>query len=98
MSAPTGKTYRISNFEQLLDVLTQENAERLLGDFALFALQYVHVVNNMRKASPELCEGKSNSELLTAQFEWTDDGLNEITSMEVENTKTGEIQRTVFEK
>ncbi len=98
MSEPTGKTYRISSLEQLLDVLTEENAERLLGDFALFALQYNNVVEHMRKASPELCEGKSNSELLTAQFEWTDDGINKITSMEVENTKTGEIQRTVFEK
>jgi len=96
-NTPTGKTYEIDSLEKLVNVVNKENFKRLSIDFinwlAFVSFQY----EELRASNPELCEGKTNSEIGKSTFIWTDDGKEGITSAQFTNEQTGEKQTIEFE-
>ena len=91
MSDP--KKYDISSFDRLCNAVNTENAERLALDLSLWLLHYAHAVEQIRKADPKNTKGKPNTKIIRAGFEWTDDGINEITGTTIINNETGEITK-----
>jgi hypothetical protein len=83
------KTYEIETLEQLVNITTAENLERLATDF-IYWLDYCNQMFIELRKSPEN-EGKSNSEIAKVKFIWTDDGEEGLTRIKLTNTNTGEI-------
>lgn len=83
------KTYEIETLEQLVNITTAENIERLATDF-LYWLYQANEIFIKLKESPEY-KDKTNSEIAKVKFVWTDDGETGLTSIKLTNTTTGEI-------
>ena len=79
------KRYEIETIEQLVNLSTVENYERLGIDFLLW-LNYVNqTFDKYKKDNP-------NSKLpIVNKFIWIDDGKNEIKHVELRNTTNGEV-------
>lgn len=87
------KTYNLEKVSQFLDVVNDDNIEVLINDFAKFLVMYNNSINAYRKELPKETEYKTNLELLSAEFVWTDDGVSELTSVKLHNKSTGEIKK-----
>lgn len=83
------KTYEIETLEQLVNITTTENFERLAMDF-LYWLDEANRIFIELKKDPQY-KDKSNSEIAKVKFVWTDDGEIGLTSIKLTNTTTGEI-------
>lgn len=83
------KEYEIETLEQLVNIVTPENFERLTIDF-LSWLNYVNLSFAKIKEKENL-KDKLNSEIATVKFVWVDDGKNKIKGVKIKNTTTGEI-------
>lgn len=83
------KEYEIETLEQLVNIVTPENFERLSIDF-LSWLNFVNLSFAKIKEKENL-KDKLNSEIATCKFVWIDDGKNKIKGIKIKNTTTGEI-------
>ena len=87
------KEYRISTFEQLLNLINSDNYERLMQDFIGWVGMYNLAIKKMRKEYPEETKNLLNWEILNSEFIWIDDGKHDIKDIVIENVKTGEIHK-----
>jgi hypothetical protein len=85
------KKYRIASFDQLLNVVNEENLERISIDFALWLSTNVAIMNEIRTKHPKETEGKLNSELVKSVFVWIDDGEHDLKSVTITDSRTGEM-------
>lgn len=83
-----GKKYEIESLEQLQNLVTEENFERLMLDFSSWLKIYSMYVEQTRKEHPEETKGKTNTEISKAVFIWIDDGKHEILEATVTNANT----------
>ena len=95
---PTGKTFEIDSFEKLLNVVDEDN----IGDLGICLFHYLHhytkVIKEYRKTYPKECKGKLNYQIIPTSFIWTDDGIEELTKVQMVNSKTGEKFTTELKK
>jgi len=83
------KKYEIETLEQLINITTPENFERISVDFLLW-LNYTTETFAKIKERDEY-KGKLNSDIAKVKFIWIDDGKNELKNVQLKNTTTGEI-------
>lgn len=83
------KKYEIETLEQLVNISTTENFERLATDFLAW-LHYNNIIFEEYKKNPEY-KDKLNSEIAKVKFIWIDDGKNELKNVQLKNTTTGEV-------
>ena len=86
------KKYEIKTFENLINVVNKENFERLSIDLLLWLNHTVDMLDKIRKSLPKECEGKQNWEIMKCDFIWIDDGKNDLKSMRLINSNTGEVK------
>lgn len=84
------KRYEIENFDQLINVVNEENFERISIDFLLWLNHIKDVVAKVRAAHHEF-KDKPNSEILKCKFIWIDDGKHELKKTILKNNTTGEV-------
>lgn len=86
------KEYEIETLEQLVNIVTPENFERLSIDF----LSWLNFVNQSfaKIKEKENLKDMLNSEIATVKFVWVDDGQNKIKGIKIKNTTTGEVTET----
>lgn len=80
---PKPNEYKIETLDDLADVVTVENVDRLSDDVRLWLRGIAEIYEGVRKALPVECADKRNSEIAKAAFTWTDDGKNEQTGLNV---------------
>ena len=85
------KKYKIDSLEKLINVANSKNINALSIDFLLWFNMVVQTNENIRKQHPEASKGKENFDLCKPSFIWIADGKNDIKSVELTNTKTGEV-------
>ena len=78
-------------FEQLVNISTVENYERLGIDFLLWLNHINQTFAKIKENHPEH-RGKNNSDIAKVKFVWIDDGKNEIKNIQLKNTTTGEVK------
>lgn len=86
------KKYEIKSFEQLCNIATDENIERLAIDTALWLIQYQKLVSQVRKSNPVETEGKTNWEIAQGYFNWVDDGKHDLLGFHTTVNETGETR------
>jgi len=86
------KKYEIDTFEKLLNVVNKENFDRFTIDLLQWIHYYIQVIDGTKNKYPEVCKDKTNWEIAKGKFIWIDDGKNEMKSVKVTNTKTGEVK------
>lgn len=85
------KQYKIDTFDKLMNLVNDETVEKLSVDLALWLAWCNGIISNYRKANPDKCIGKKNSDIIKCCFIWVDDGKHDILGSVLENTDTGEI-------
>jgi hypothetical protein len=83
------KKYEIETLEQLINITTPDNFERLSIDFLLWLNQVNQTFAKLKER--EEYKDKINSDIAKVKFIWIDDGKNEMKSMQLKNTTTGEV-------
>jgi hypothetical protein len=86
----TNKTYKIDSFAKLMNVLSEDNFEALSLDFVKWMAAYLAHVKKVREAHPEETKNLLNWEITEADFEWIDDGANDLKEVVVVDGRTGE--------
>lgn len=72
------KEYRLVTIADIIDVLTPENIDNFLIDFKSFVETAQNLFKLAALIDPEL-QGKKNSDIGQAVFNWIDDGKHEAT-------------------
>lgn len=90
---PTNKTYTFRTFEQMLNVINDENIECLTLDLAKWLASYNECIKQIRAQHPESTAGKTNWEICQTTFGWIDDGKTDLKYIDHHNTTTGEVTR-----
>ncbi len=85
------KHYEIKSIEQLINVVNDENKQRLATDLALWLLYAAEHYKTIREKHPKECEGKTNWQIAQCAFQWIDDGKNDYLGTEVHANETGEV-------
>lgn len=88
---PSGKTYEIKSFEQLVNIINKDNFANLGMDFIKWAEFVALMAEEIRKDLPEYEKQKSNWELMNPSFIWIDDGKNDLDKCQMKVKETGEI-------
>jgi hypothetical protein len=83
------KKYEIETLEQLMNITTPENFERISVDFLLWLNYATETFAKMKER--EEYKGKMNSDIAKVKFIWIDDGKNELKNVQLKNTTTGEV-------
>ncbi|OQA11743.1 MAG: hypothetical protein BWY67_00730 [Bacteroidetes bacterium ADurb.Bin397] len=83
------KTYEIETLNQLINVVTPENFERLSVEFLTFLGYCTQFFAELKKK--EEYKDKLNSDIADVKFTWTDDGEIKLANVKCINTKTGEV-------
>ena len=83
------KKYEIETLEQLVNITTPDNFERLSIDFLLWLNQVNQTFAKLKER--EEYKDRINSDIAKVKFIWIDDGKNELKSMQLKNTTTGEV-------
>lgn len=68
----TNETHSIKTIKEFFEVANDENFERIMKDFILFANQAITL------------KEKFGKDVDITAFEWTDDGINEITGIKMQ--------------
>lgn len=68
----TNETHDIKTIQEFFEVANNENFERIMQDFILFANQAVTLKDRFGK------------DINITAFEWTDDGINELTGIKMQ--------------
>lgn len=85
------KTYHIQTFEQLLNVVNQENCERLMTDFTAWIKMYLQLIAELKEQHPGQLDNYPNYMIADASFIWVDDGKNDFLGGRFIDGQTGEI-------
>ena len=88
------KRYEIETLEQLINIVTSENYERLATDF-LYWLDFANQTFEELKKEPQN-KGKQNCEIAKVKFIWVDDGKAGLTGVKLTNTATGEVKHKII--
>jgi hypothetical protein len=91
---PTGKTYHIKNFDQLINVATVENMDMLSCDFYIWLNTVVLAMRDFKEKNPKFAN-KPNSKIVKVGFTWLDDGKNDMNGVKLTNSATGEETQIV---
>ena len=67
----TNETHNIKTIKEFFEVANDENFERIMKDFILFANQAITL------------KEKFGKDIDITAFEWTDDGINELTGIKI---------------
>lgn len=70
------KEYKIESFEDLCNLITVENKDRLLPDVVAAFSGYAEAMDQIRKEHPSL-KKENNWDLCQFGFKWYDDGKHE---------------------
>jgi hypothetical protein len=84
------KKYEIETLEQLVNITTPENFERLSIDFLLWLNQVNQTFAKIKER--EEYRDKMNSDIAKVKFIWIDDGKNDLKNFQLKNTTTGEVK------
>jgi hypothetical protein len=84
------KKYEIETLEQLVNITTPENFERLSVDFLLWLNQVNQTFAKIKER--EEYKDKMNSDIAKVKFIWIDDGKNDLKNIQLKNTTTGEVK------
>ena len=68
----TNETHSIKTIKEFFEVANDENFERIMKDFILFANQAITL------------KEKFGKDIDITAFEWTDDGINELTGIKMQ--------------
>lgn len=82
--AETPNKHEVKTFEDLLNLVTTENHERLVKDLSKYLLMYAEFTSIARALSPDETKGKTNTQIFNSGFVWVDDGKNDLLSIEVD--------------
>lgn len=85
------KEYHIKSFKQICNAITDENLDNLIIDMAIGLSTYLDAVKKMKAEFPKL-KNKSNWDILRFEFNWVDDGKNDVVGIKVTNDQTGETK------
>jgi hypothetical protein len=85
------KEYEIETIEQLVNIVTPENEQRLGIDFLLWLNHVNHTFVKIKENHPEY-KNKLNSEIAKTKFIWVDDGKNDLLNIKLKSKETGEIK------
>jgi hypothetical protein len=77
------KSYNIASFKDIANLITTENAERLIKDVSKWLLFYAEAIDHVRKNHPKETVGKTNFEIFEPTMEWVDDGKNDFLGIEI---------------
>lgn len=77
------KEYKIETLDDLANVVTTENADRLADDVRLWLKGIAEIFEKVRETVPDETKDKKNSEIAEAKFIWVDDGGNENLGLNV---------------
>lgn len=83
------KTHQIETLEQLINITTPENLERISVDFLLWLNYATETFAKIKQL--EEYKGKTNSDIAKMEFIWIDDGKHDFKGVELTNTTTGEV-------
>jgi len=75
------KKYEIETLEQLMNITTPENFERISVDFLLWLNYTTETFAKMKER--EEFKGKMNSDIAKVKFIWIDDGKNELKNVQL---------------
>jgi len=67
----TNETHKIETIKDFFEVANNENFERIMQDFILFSKYAIDI------------KEKFGKDIDVSAFEWTDDGINEITEFKI---------------
>lgn len=88
------KECKIDTFDKLINVVNNENVERLSVDLYIWLAKCNSVLTKYRKLYPDETKDKKNSQILKCSFVWIDDGKHDDLGFTLENLDTGEITHT----
>lgn len=88
------KEYQINSFEDLCNVITPENKDRLLKDMVTAFSGYIAMIEGMRAMEPKVTKGLKNWEVSEYAFIWIDDGKNDVVGMNV-STSDGKFEAKI---
>lgn len=77
------KQYQVHSFDDLCDLVNDENVERLSIDLAMWLKVYQESIKAIREKMPNETKGMKNSEISKSGFTWVDDGANDLLGMTV---------------
>jgi len=83
------KKYEIQTLEQMVNIATPENFERLSIDFLHWFRYTTELFAKMKER--EEYKGKMNSDIAKVKFTWIDDGKTGFKGIELTNSTTGEV-------
>jgi hypothetical protein len=84
------KRYEIETLSQLVNVVDDENFDRITTDFVLWLNYMKEMFKQVKESNPEY-KNKSNSEIAKSVFIWNDDGIIGLRNAHIKVTETGEI-------
>lgn len=82
--------YEIETFSQLMNVVNDENIDRIGTDFLIWLKVTNDTFNTFRKMHPDLKDAK-NSDIAKASFIWIDDNKHEVSGIQLKDYETGKI-------
>ena len=85
----TPKEYEIDSLKKLLNVINEENYDRIIIDLAKFLRIFTLHTKELRDKFPEETKGKTNYQLTKPIFKWIDDNKNEIKECAILDSDTG---------
>lgn len=86
------KTYNFETISQMLDVVNDDNIQVLGEDFFKFLIFYNNSIKAVRKELPKETEGKTNLQILSAEFVWRDDDFSQLTEVKLINKGSGLVE------
>jgi hypothetical protein len=87
------KTYEISKLSQICNIVNDDNIDLILSDFGLWLRFYNSAIKKVRKENIKGLKKLANSEIAKATFNWTDDGISELSAVHFTSKETGETTK-----
>jgi|688.fasta_scaffold37606_7 hypothetical protein len=87
------KTYEISKLSQICNIVNDDNIDLILSDFGLWLRFYNSAIKKVRKENIKGLKKLTNSEIAKATFNWTDDGVSELSAVHFTSKETGETTK-----
>lgn len=96
MKSTKGKTFEISTFSEVCNIVNDENIDLLINDFAKWLIYYNELIKRVREENPKETKNIINSKILKSTMIWTDDNKSELTGVSLKTIETGEIFKVDF--
>jgi hypothetical protein len=75
------KTYEISKLSQICNIVNDNNIDLIISDFGLWLRFYNSIIKKVRAENIKEVKKLTNFEIAKAKFNWTDDGVNKLSSV-----------------